>query len=130
MAAAAGAGAAAGQARALSDEVDAVLADADRKRARPPRAAARPALGGRGRRARRSRPDGADVVPDLEERRSRARAEVVRAGERYAAALAGPERPAGGGRCGPCSPTAATTKAPGEALEQLTVVRCLTHPRG
>ena len=32
-----------------------------------------------------------DVVPDLEERRSRARSEVVRAGERFAAALAGPE---------------------------------------
>jgi hypothetical protein len=32
-----------------------------------------------------------DVVPDLDERRSRARSEVVRAGERFAAALAGPE---------------------------------------
>jgi hypothetical protein len=33
----------------------------------------------------------ADVVPDLDERRSRARDEVVRAGERFAAALAGPD---------------------------------------
>ena len=89
--AAADAGTAAGQARALADEVAAVLAEAERKLA----AAAAAAADRRWVSAAVELDDlartASDVVPDLEERRSRARAEVVRAGERYAAALAGPE---------------------------------------
>ena len=91
VAAAAGAGAVAGQARALSDEVAAVLADAERRLG----AAAAAAADRRWVAAAVELDDlartASDIAPDLEERRSRARAEVDRAGERYAGALAGPE---------------------------------------
>ena len=90
-AAAAGTGSVAGQARALADEVAAVLADAERRVAEAAAAAsdrrwvaAAAELDDLARTA-------SDVVPDLDERRSRARDEVVRAGERFAAAVAGPD---------------------------------------
>ncbi|MBV9922143.1 MAG: hypothetical protein JOY78_15000 [Pseudonocardia sp.] len=91
VSAAADAGAVAAQARALADEIAALLADAE---GRLKEAAAAEAdrrwvtaafeLDDLARTA-------SDVVPDLDERRARARQEVVRATERYAAALAGPE---------------------------------------
>ncbi len=90
-AAAAGTSSVAGQARALADEVAAVLADAERRVAEAAAAAsdrrwvaAAAELDDLARTA-------SDVVPDLDERRSRARDEVVRAGERFAAAVAGPD---------------------------------------
>ena len=85
-----GAGAATGQARALSDEVDAVLAEADRRSDAAARAADDrcwvSALEELDHLARTA----ADAVPDLESRRARARAAVARADERVAAAQAGP----------------------------------------
>jgi hypothetical protein len=81
----------AGQARALSDEVAALLADAERRL----HAAAAAAAERRWVTAAVELDDlartASDVVPDFAERRSRARTEVAKAGERYAAALAGPE---------------------------------------
>ena len=78
-----------GQARALSDEVDAVLAEADRRGAAAAQAAAQrrwvAALDDLDHLARTA----ADAVPDLEERRTQARAAVARADGRVAAAQAG-----------------------------------------
>ena len=91
MAAAAGAGAVAGQARALSDEVAAVLADAERRLGEAAAAAADRRWVAAAVELDDLARTASDIAPDLEERRSRARAEVVRAGERFAAALAGPE---------------------------------------
>ena len=80
-----------GQARALSDEVDAVLADADRRSSAAAEAAADhrwvAALDELDHLARSA----SDAVPDLETRRSQARDEVTRADTDVEAALAGPE---------------------------------------
>jgi hypothetical protein len=85
------AGAPTGQARALSDEVDAVLAEAARRSSTAAEAAAdkrwASALDELDHLARSA----SDAVPDLEARRSQARAEVTRADADVAAALAGPE---------------------------------------
>ena len=87
----AAAGAPTGQARALSDEVDAVLADADRRSSTAVEAAADhrwvAALDELDHLARSA----SDAVPDLETRRSLARDEVTRADTDVEAALAGPE---------------------------------------
>jgi hypothetical protein len=85
------AGAPTGQARALSDEVDAVLAEAARRSSTAAEAAADKrwvsALDELDHLARSA----SDAVPDLEARRSQARAEVTRADADVAAALAGGE---------------------------------------
>ncbi len=91
VAAAAGAGAVSGQARALSDEVAAVLADAERRLGEAAAAAADRRWVAAAVELDDLARTASDIAPDLEVRRSRARAEVVRAGERFAAALAGPE---------------------------------------
>ena len=90
-AAAAGTGSVAGQARALADEVAAVLADAERRVAEAAAAAADRRWVAAAAELDDLARTASDVVPDLEERRSRARDEVVRAGERFAAAVAGPD---------------------------------------
>ncbi len=81
----------AAQARALSDEIAAVLADAQRRLGEADAAAADRRWVAAAVELDDLARTASDVVPDLEERRSRARAEVVRAGERLAAALAGAE---------------------------------------
>ncbi len=91
VAAAVSAGAPAGQARALSDEVATVLADAERRLGDAAAAAADRRWVAAAVELDDLARTASDIVPDLEERRSRARAEVAAAGERYAAALAGPE---------------------------------------
>ena len=90
-AAAAGTGSVAGQARALADEVAAVLADAERRVAEAAAAAADRRWVAAAAELDDLARTASDVVPDLDERRSRARDEVVRAGERFAAAVAGPD---------------------------------------
>jgi len=90
-AAAAATGSVAGQARALADEVATVLADAERRVGEAAAAAADRRWVAAAAELDDLARTAADVVPDLDERRSRARDEVVRAGERFAAALAGPD---------------------------------------
>ncbi len=89
--AARGAGAATGQALALSGEIEAVLAEAGRRAATAADAAAGKrwveALAQLDHLARTA----SDAVADLEKHRTRARAEVAKADERVAAALAGPQ---------------------------------------
>ena len=91
LVAAAGTGSVAGQARALADEVAAVLADAERRVAEAAAAAADRRWVAAAAELDDLARTASDVVPDLDERRSRARDEVVRAGERFAAAVAGPD---------------------------------------
>ena len=95
-AAAAGTSSVAGQARALADEVAAVLADAERRVSRGRGRGGRAAMGGRGAELDDLARTASDVVPDLDERRARAR-ERGRAGGR---AVRGRARRSGGGARG------------------------------
>jgi hypothetical protein len=81
----------AAQARAIADEIAALLADAERKLAEAAAAAADRRWVTAAFELDDLARTASDIVPDLDERRARAREEVVRATERYAAALAGPE---------------------------------------
>jgi hypothetical protein len=79
------------QARALADEIAALLADAEGRLKEAAAAAAERRWVTAAFELDDLARTASDIVPDLDERRARAREEVVRATERYAAALAGPE---------------------------------------
>jgi hypothetical protein len=117
-AALAAAGAPTGQARALSDEVHAVLADAAQRSSTAAEAAAdkrwASALDELDHLARSA----SDAVPDLDARRSQARAEVTRADADVAAALAGPE----GRRTVALQAVLARCRDHGQAREALTAL--------
>src|SRR6185437_4871853 len=76
------------QARALADEIAALLADAEGRLKEAAAAAAERRWVTAAFELDDLARTASDVVPDLDERRARAREEVVRATERYAAALA------------------------------------------
>ncbi len=119
-AALAAAGPPTGQARALSDEVDAVLADADRRSSAAAEAAADQrwvaALDELDHLARSA----SDVVPDLEDPPVPG-AGRGDAGRRGRSRPRWPDRRVGARRrCGPCSPRAATTHGPSRRSTALT----------